>query len=235
MTEPTPAPAPVDEALTQRVAEALLTVQLRLGPNALTMAQRGEPIRLSLGEADTAAAAVLAELASELASVRMYSALSAANARYRLEIDRLTGLLGQYADRAIANGQRAEQAEDLLRIAHETSNASEAARAAAVQRAEEAEAQLSLIDAMRQANPEAAGAGIQRAEQAETAPAGIPLICSDERHQAKVAALEAEVQRLAELVEAQRAVIERQAREALPATEPGQRRPRKNPPATKEA
>lgn len=64
---------------------------------------------------------------------------------------------------------RAEQLEELLDIAHETSNTSEAARAAAVQRAEEAETALA---------------------------ARIPLICSDERHQAKVAALEAEVQRM---------------------------------------
>ncbi|WP_385618604.1 hypothetical protein PXH67_06395 [Streptomyces sp. P8-A8] len=51
-------------------------------------------------------------------------------------------MAAQYADRAIENGKRAEQAEELLRIAHDTSNASEAARQAAEERAEQAEAVL---------------------------------------------------------------------------------------------
>lgn len=43
---------------------------------------------------------------------------------------------------------------------------------------------------------------VQRAEQAEAAlAAGIPLICTDERHQAKVAALEAQVRRLGDLID----------------------------------
>ncbi|WP_282695470.1 hypothetical protein [Streptomyces sp. CC208A] len=44
--------------------------------------------------------------------------------------------------------QRADQVEDLLRVAHETSNRSEAERARAVQRAERAEAALNAVRAL---------------------------------------------------------------------------------------
>lgn len=47
--------------------------------------------------------------------------------------------------------QRAEQAEELLRIAHDTSNKSEAERARAVQRAETAEHRLDLAHQARRA------------------------------------------------------------------------------------
>lgn len=43
---------------------------------------------------------------------------------------------------------RAEQVEELLHIAHETSNTSEAARARAVQRAEQAEAAIARVQAL---------------------------------------------------------------------------------------
>lgn len=67
MTDTTPTtPAPVDPALAERIARALLTVQLHVGPNAIATAQSGRPIRLSGGEADRGAAVVLAELAPEL-------------------------------------------------------------------------------------------------------------------------------------------------------------------------
>jgi hypothetical protein len=49
-------------ALRDRIAEAARTVRLRLGPNAIAMAQRGEPIILNLNEADDLADAVLAVL-----------------------------------------------------------------------------------------------------------------------------------------------------------------------------
>lgn len=52
-----------------------------------------------------------AELA-ELEQLReMYQQQSAANAAYRLQIDELIRRTSEYADRAITNGQRAEQAE----------------------------------------------------------------------------------------------------------------------------
>lgn len=54
--------APADENLRDRIAQAVRTVRLRLGPNAIAMAQRGEPIILNLNEADALAAAVLAVL-----------------------------------------------------------------------------------------------------------------------------------------------------------------------------
>ncbi|MET8694758.1 hypothetical protein ABZV65_19695 [Streptomyces bauhiniae] len=55
-------PPPDRAALRDRVAAAARTVSLRLGPNALAMAERGEPIILSGGEADMVADAVLAVL-----------------------------------------------------------------------------------------------------------------------------------------------------------------------------
>ncbi|MFK4801709.1 hypothetical protein ACI3K5_23880 [Streptomyces sp. MPA0124] len=48
--------------LRDRIAAAVRTIQLRLGPNAVAMAQRGEPIILNLNEADDLADAVLAVL-----------------------------------------------------------------------------------------------------------------------------------------------------------------------------
>lgn len=54
---------PTDRAaLRDRIAEQARTVRLRLGPNAIAMAQRGEPIILNLNEADDLADAVLAVL-----------------------------------------------------------------------------------------------------------------------------------------------------------------------------
>jgi hypothetical protein len=50
-------------------------------------------------------------------------------------------------DRAL---QRAEQAEELLRIAHDTSNRAETERARAVQRAEAAERQLAELRGLHQ-------------------------------------------------------------------------------------
>lgn len=51
-------------------------------------------------------------LRAELAELReMYQQQSAANASYRLQIDELIRRTSEYADRAIANGQRAERAE----------------------------------------------------------------------------------------------------------------------------
>lgn len=48
------------DPLRDRIAEAARSVHLRLGPNALSLAQRGEPLGLSGGEADDIATAVLA-------------------------------------------------------------------------------------------------------------------------------------------------------------------------------
>lgn len=50
------------DALRDRIAQAARTVPLRLGPNAIGMAERGEPIRLSGGEAWAVAEAILAVL-----------------------------------------------------------------------------------------------------------------------------------------------------------------------------
>ncbi|MFD4572070.1 hypothetical protein ACFWNK_01935 [Streptomyces sp. NPDC058417] len=57
---PLPASRP---ALREEIAEAARTVRLRLGPNAVAMAQRGESLILSGGEADAIADAVLGVLA----------------------------------------------------------------------------------------------------------------------------------------------------------------------------
>lgn len=85
----TPAtPAPVDPALVERVARALLTVQLHIGPNAIATAQSGRPIRLSGGEADRGAAAVLAELAPELAHAHRAEQAETALTRVRDVVDK---------------------------------------------------------------------------------------------------------------------------------------------------
>lgn len=63
--------------------------------------------------------------------------------------------------------QRAEQAEDLLRIAHETSNETEQQRAAAEQRAEQAEVRLARIRDMADAWPRRLPAVIRTATAAE--------------------------------------------------------------------
>lgn len=56
--------------------------------------------------------AVLGVRDTELQQLReMYSQQSAANAAYRLQIDELIRRNSEYADRAIANGERAEQTE----------------------------------------------------------------------------------------------------------------------------
>lgn len=55
------------------------------------------------------------------------------------DLDRYEELQGDMNERAIDLTRRAEQLEDLLSVAHDTSNRSEAERAKAVQRAEHAE------------------------------------------------------------------------------------------------
>ncbi|HEY5834925.1 hypothetical protein [Streptomyces sp.] len=83
-----PAPAPVDPALRQRVARIL-------DDAGGTYAN---------ADADTLADVVLAALRPELERAK----------QAEQEVARLTDLLGQYADRAIENGQRAAQAEAAL-------------------------------------------------------------------------------------------------------------------------
>lgn len=132
----------VDPALRDRIARAARTVPIRLGPNALAMAQRGEAIILNYGEADDLAAAVLAELAPELTRADLGD-----------RTHRELASLAMNAANALADEKR-----------HYAIACAENAR---------------LRD---------------RAERAETAlAAGIPLVCSDERHQAKVTALEARI------------------------------------------
>lgn len=62
----------------------------------------------------------------------------------------------------MAQCTRAEQAEDLLRVAHETSNRSESERAQAVQRAEQAEATLAAFRDQVQAITDEARGGIRQ-------------------------------------------------------------------------
>lgn len=59
-----------DTTLRERIAAAARAVPIRLGPNALAMAQRGEPIILNYGEADALAAALLPLFAAERAAGR---------------------------------------------------------------------------------------------------------------------------------------------------------------------
>ena len=79
--------------------------------------------------------------------------------------------LGREADRlfkaAAEQHARAEQAEDLLRVAHETSNTSEAERAKAVQRAERAEGELLRSVNARETLCADRNAAEQRAERAD--------------------------------------------------------------------
>lgn len=85
--------------------------------------------------------------ALQLRAARMeHATKQAAELRVRLE-DAETGITAairqrkEQEDRALRAEKRADQAEELLRIAHDTSNRSEAERARAVQRAEQAEAE----------------------------------------------------------------------------------------------
>ncbi|MFE9935883.1 hypothetical protein [Streptomyces hirsutus] len=66
----------------------------------------------------------------------------------RADLARYEEVQGEMNERAIDLTRRAAQAEDLLRVAHETSNKSEAERARAVQRAERAEAALESARAL---------------------------------------------------------------------------------------
>lgn len=58
------------DSLRARIEEALGDVRLRLGPNAIALAQAGEPLRLSGGERDHAADAVMAVVQDELDRLR---------------------------------------------------------------------------------------------------------------------------------------------------------------------
>ncbi|MFI1166522.1 hypothetical protein ACH4UM_23700 [Streptomyces sp. NPDC020801] len=58
------------EALRGQIAKAARTVPLHLGPNAVAMVQRGEPIILNMNEADNLADAVLAVIQPHLDSER---------------------------------------------------------------------------------------------------------------------------------------------------------------------
>jgi hypothetical protein len=69
-----------DQTLRDRIAEAARTVRLRLGPNAIAMAQRGEPIILNMNEADDLADAVLAVLGDQRAAIRAETLREAADA-----------------------------------------------------------------------------------------------------------------------------------------------------------
>ncbi len=55
---------PTDD-LRSRIREAALGVRLHLGPNALDLARRGEPVRLSGNEADLLTDAVIAAIGHE--------------------------------------------------------------------------------------------------------------------------------------------------------------------------
>ena len=57
-----------DTRLRDAIAAAARTVQLRLGPNAVEMAQRGTPIPLNSGEADQLADAILPLVVAEVRS-----------------------------------------------------------------------------------------------------------------------------------------------------------------------
>lgn len=81
MTETTAPLTPErEQELRQQVAEQARTVRLRLGPNAVAMAQRGEPIILNLGEADALADAILPVVRDAMATERARALNEAADA-----------------------------------------------------------------------------------------------------------------------------------------------------------
>ena len=92
-----------NERLQQRVATAARAVRLRLGPNAIAAAQRGEPIILNLNEADDLAVAVLTELGRELDAF----------AEYENTINWMTTCTScaRVLDSSIRETERAERAE----------------------------------------------------------------------------------------------------------------------------
>lgn len=92
-----------DTDLRQRIAVAARTVQLRLGPNAVAMVQRNEPIILNYGEAEAIADAVLAAVQPELADYRN-----------RITWETTCGEHARLLDPCRAADERAEKAEAAL-------------------------------------------------------------------------------------------------------------------------
>jgi regulator of sirC expression with transglutaminase-like and TPR domain len=102
-TSETAPKAASNERLQQRVATAARTVRLRLGPNAIAAAQRGEPVILNMSEADDLAVAVLTELSRELDAF----------AEYENAINWMTTCTScaRVLDSSIRETERAERAE----------------------------------------------------------------------------------------------------------------------------
>lgn len=114
-----PAALPVDQtALRDRIAEAARTVQLRLGPNAIGMAERGEPIRLSGGEAWAVAEAVLPVLPEQTDPAAVLR--EAAEALGRMDYDTDSNDYGYDTYRDAWNGGVMDGADLLRRLAGET-------------------------------------------------------------------------------------------------------------------
>ena len=122
-----------------------------------------QALRQQLRAAEAAIVEVEAERDQAQAEVERMKLLVAASS----EEGHAVRMAAQYAERAIENGKRAEQAEDLLRVAHETSNTSEAERAKAVWRARELEDRIAHLRDRWASCRERVGVAIDRAIAAE--------------------------------------------------------------------
>lgn len=149
------------QPLTDRIAEAVRTVRLRLGRNSLAIVKAGGTVPLSGGEADDVAAAVMAEIGPELA------ARDAENAKLRAELENtrevsqeLAAQLRNYSNalsEARAERDEAIEQRDTLSDVNTTLHAETLAQGNALLRARAAHESV-VLEAQRQA---------KRADQAE--------------------------------------------------------------------
>lgn len=105
-----------DTTLRGRIETAARTVPIRLGPNALAMAQRGEPVILNYGEAAALADALLPLFAAERENGTSDEHLrrladAAAISRLNELVDTAAALLEQGTDPATVAAQLREHSE----------------------------------------------------------------------------------------------------------------------------
>lgn len=103
------------EYLREQYAAAARTVPLRLGPNAVAMAQRGEAIILNMSEADNLADAVLRVRDRHLQQLRQRLALANAELAQWAAAESADAAAGSYAGRAEEAEQQRDQYAATLR------------------------------------------------------------------------------------------------------------------------
>lgn len=119
MTQPTDRPG-IDQLRQQYATAVRDNVRVRLGPNALRLAEEGHPVMLNISEAEAAADAVLAVRDAEMERMKLLVAASS-------EDGQAVRMAAQYAERAIENGERAERADAILTAVRDECDRIEAA------------------------------------------------------------------------------------------------------------